>query len=1031
MLRQEDLGDGPPVRGSSGTSSASPGWPAGSPAAAFLSELLARMGELPRLGSLLRVPLPTTDKRLEFSPPRRALTRGGAGPLLHCDTSTVELEARHLKLSTTLLQVPPDLGLGPDNAGISAARLLFFLPPRVALTLIASLLLERRIILVSSGEDKVSAAVHAAAALLHPFRWQHIYLPLLPLSLKDYLAAPMPYLVGLNSECLPMLRTMPLEEVLLVDLDLGECTPPPDNPNDDAFSLPYASKLLSALETCKDGTLSSTEFNSTPFIASVMQEYFLKLVGKYRLYIQPDAAESATPRSDSRVKNGSKADDVLRAHGYAFDQAAFVAQRGTAEVREFLQQFRHSQMFEVFITERLRLAASDGGLAACQDGFEAKVTQLMSKQPMFGGGMMGMGPGQPSQLQTAGGRFSSMLKKTANAMRQSSEGLVKGLKHLGSTQEESYVAMPRRQTNNSFSSFSLQRVSPVAGLTPPSPVARSGTPGHSRVPSLSQAPRVPSFTRLSPSQVVLGSHHKVPHVSLEDVNPDLFFEGIAEDDAASEASCPGSAFGTRSGNSSPGPGEPSATRSKTFSNLFRLSSSQSAAPSPRASQQQLSSQGPLLRGSSSKSSPNLLTMDVRAGGPPGQAAQLPVSSPARQQQQQQPAGAVPGIAASGQPALADLLSGSPYPTTAPAAGSEPLLQASLLPGILEAQPAGTAQPHSWALDFSGGSGAFGSPVGQPGSRRPSNTPLDASASSSAGASPRIPFHSSNSSGMRATEGHHRLSHMALPQASSDSLTSAILGALQAGAPGAGLGPSRSSTTGSGSAGDSSEWAAFAAATMGQSKGTGTAGGSRSDQQPLLAGGSSGGPSTALQRSGASLGAADWSGLGLGGVPLRGTQGAQPGAGSRVQDAAGGSLSSKMAVKDDAFGGLLVNTVSHVAEDLAVRRRTSSQERAAGHAATSPAASALASGTASLPSADPVAAAVPVAEEPSWADFTGAAAAVELTGNMATTTCSEALLPKLQPQTQGQRQMGQQQSQPQHQNSWGDWLAPELGQKCAI
>ncbi len=37
-------------------------------------------------------------------------------------------------------------------------------------------------------------------------------------------------------------------QVLIVDLDLGECSPPPDNPKDDAFLLPYASKLLSALE---------------------------------------------------------------------------------------------------------------------------------------------------------------------------------------------------------------------------------------------------------------------------------------------------------------------------------------------------------------------------------------------------------------------------------------------------------------------------------------------------------------------------------------------------------------------------------------------------------------------------------------------------------------------------------------------------------------------------------------------------------------------------------------------------------------
>ena len=52
------------------------------------------------------------------------------------------------------------------------------------ITLLAALLLERRVILVAKERDTVSAAVHAAAALLYPFRWQHIYLPLLPIALK-------------------------------------------------------------------------------------------------------------------------------------------------------------------------------------------------------------------------------------------------------------------------------------------------------------------------------------------------------------------------------------------------------------------------------------------------------------------------------------------------------------------------------------------------------------------------------------------------------------------------------------------------------------------------------------------------------------------------------------------------------------------------------------------------------------------------------------------------------------------------------
>lgn len=38
--------------------------------------------------------------------------------------------------------------------------------------------------MLSEDSDRVTSAVHAAAALLWPFRWQHIYLPLLPHALQ-------------------------------------------------------------------------------------------------------------------------------------------------------------------------------------------------------------------------------------------------------------------------------------------------------------------------------------------------------------------------------------------------------------------------------------------------------------------------------------------------------------------------------------------------------------------------------------------------------------------------------------------------------------------------------------------------------------------------------------------------------------------------------------------------------------------------------------------------------------------------------
>ncbi len=91
MLRQEDIvvAEGPQQQQQQ--------WPRSSPAAAFLAELLAQAGAgPPQLGAILRVRLPPTELPLDFSPPRHALTRSGGtlSPLLHTDSSSVELEVR-------------------------------------------------------------------------------------------------------------------------------------------------------------------------------------------------------------------------------------------------------------------------------------------------------------------------------------------------------------------------------------------------------------------------------------------------------------------------------------------------------------------------------------------------------------------------------------------------------------------------------------------------------------------------------------------------------------------------------------------------------------------------------------------------------------------------------------------------------------------------------------------------------------------------------------------------------------------------
>lgn len=58
----------------------------------------------------------------------------------------------------------------------------------------------------------------------------------------------MPFLIGLQASLLPSLKRLPMDEVTLVDLDMGTCEPSPGSPRDDARLLPWSDRLQAALQ---------------------------------------------------------------------------------------------------------------------------------------------------------------------------------------------------------------------------------------------------------------------------------------------------------------------------------------------------------------------------------------------------------------------------------------------------------------------------------------------------------------------------------------------------------------------------------------------------------------------------------------------------------------------------------------------------------------------------------------------------------------------------------------------------------------
>lgn len=87
------------------------------------------------------------------------------------------------------------------------------------LQVLAAILTERRIIFSSKNLGRLSCCVEAANTLIYPMVWQHLFIPVLPMQLIDYLQAPMPFLIGVPDPVLKTVRTSDLVEVVIINID--------------------------------------------------------------------------------------------------------------------------------------------------------------------------------------------------------------------------------------------------------------------------------------------------------------------------------------------------------------------------------------------------------------------------------------------------------------------------------------------------------------------------------------------------------------------------------------------------------------------------------------------------------------------------------------------------------------------------------------------------------------------------------------------------------------------------------------------
>uniref|UniRef100_A0A8C8HWJ8 UDENN domain-containing protein n=1 Tax=Oncorhynchus tshawytscha TaxID=74940 RepID=A0A8C8HWJ8_ONCTS len=181
----------------------------------------------------------------------------------------------------------------------------------------------------------LSQVLHAVAALLYPFTWQHTFISIVPSVLIDVVMAPTPYLLGVQKNKLDDIIDQ--SDMLIVDLTEGAENTFITCIGDESTILPekLQEELLQAL-CCRKDNSTSEELNKV--VSEAFLSFFVKTVGHFPSHV----------KRRSGVQPG------------VFQINSFCKASEPKASRQFVKRFIQTQMFDLFIQEVERQPTQEG-----------------------------------------------------------------------------------------------------------------------------------------------------------------------------------------------------------------------------------------------------------------------------------------------------------------------------------------------------------------------------------------------------------------------------------------------------------------------------------------------------------------------------------------------------------------------------------------------------------------------------------------------------------------------------------------------
>ncbi|KAM4611003.1 DENN domain-containing protein 2D-like [Polymixia lowei] len=192
------------------------------------------------------------------------------------------------------------------------------------LVVFAAAVLERRIVFIADELGTLSQILHAVAALLHPFTWQHTFISIVPEILIDVVMAPTPYLLGVQKKLLDQVTDQ--SDLLVVDLSEDKKETFIVSIGDERSVLPpkLHDEILQALRARREGA-AVEELNRV--VSEAFLTFFVKTVGHYASYVTYSGASGV------------------------FEKRRFYKAIESKTTRHFVKKFIQTQMFDLFIQE--------------------------------------------------------------------------------------------------------------------------------------------------------------------------------------------------------------------------------------------------------------------------------------------------------------------------------------------------------------------------------------------------------------------------------------------------------------------------------------------------------------------------------------------------------------------------------------------------------------------------------------------------------------------------------------------------------